>query len=208
VVVAGVCAPGSAAADDLKPPSWRGQAGSTVQHWGFAAGSGGGAPDALPLNNPYGTPNLMVIPGGATWHPVTPFGLPPRPDVWMLVNPALMLFDVPNEFNNFEQKLIRVQVTFLDVIPEVDVGPSPNGLPQFTVVQTGFSTTPLSDGWTHGVWDFALNICPGAEIISVAAPQGATCFVDQVVIDTICVPGPSGLAMMGVVMLGRRRRGV
>src|ERR1700674_1777026 len=59
---------GSALADDLTPPPWRGNPGTTVQHWDFSSGPTGFAPDALPLNNIYGTP-VMIPVGGATWLP-------------------------------------------------------------------------------------------------------------------------------------------
>ena len=57
---------GIARADDLSPPPWRFTPGSTVQHWDFSSGPAGFTPDALPLNNSYGTP-IMTPTTGTTW---------------------------------------------------------------------------------------------------------------------------------------------
>ncbi len=56
-----VVAVGSAWADDLYPPAWRGQPGSTFQQWEFSTPNPTPLPDLM--LNPYGTPSLHAYPG-------------------------------------------------------------------------------------------------------------------------------------------------
>lgn len=202
----------ASSADDLTPPSWRGAPGSTFQHWNFSGGPTGGPPDAG-LANPYGVPFLAPGPT-ATWFPFgPPLPAPPppvRPGVWGLAGVAGagpgLVFTIPNAgVPPPDFKLMRIQVTFLDVIPLGAVG-----VPGFGTIVLGAPTfvTPLPDSWTHAYWDLTLPLCPPFETVGIGAPAGATCFIDQVVIDTICVPSPGSgaiLALAGIVGVRRRR---
>lgn len=194
----------SALADDLTPPSWRGNPGTTVQHWDFSSGPSGFAPDALPLNNPYGTP-IMSPSFGTSWLPS--FG--GRNDVWQIAGGSLQ-FDIPNTGVSTHQKELWLQVTFLanaaNPAPLYAVA-SPSGL--FT--QTGSIITPLGNGWFHELSTWATPKCPPFERISIAPlTPGAVCIIDQVVVDTQCIPVPAPgvitLAACGGLIALRRRR--
>jgi len=97
-------------ADDLTPPPWRFGAGTTVQHWDFSAGLLGGAPDALPLNNPYGTP--LLTPLGASTFVANAAG---RSDIWDISGGGVLSFRVPNTGVQTHQKDLWLQVTFFSV---------------------------------------------------------------------------------------------
>jgi hypothetical protein len=55
------------AADDINPPAWRGQAGSTLQTWEFLDDNNTPAPDIDV--NPFGTAEMEVYAGfGQHWY--------------------------------------------------------------------------------------------------------------------------------------------
>lgn len=182
-----------AAADDLTPPPWRGMPGSTYQHWVFNT-PGGGPPDGG-LNNPYGTPTLG--PADSVWYPTAMN----RQGVYLL-GPAGLFFEVPNRSYNNPYKLVCVQVTFYDptgqgVIAEALPVPGYQYSPQPPVY------TPLPDGWTHGLYQITIFPNPDFETIHVFSTlTGATVLVDQVVIDTWCVPEPASLMALGTGLFG------
>lgn len=200
----------AALADDLTPPPWRFQPDTTFQHWDFSAGPGGGTPDASQAGNwtnPYGTPILTPV-GSATWLPT----MAGRNDVWSVFTGGELDFNIPNELDPPpHHKDLWLQVTFLAgstlIFPGASVTtPSGNN---FTMTAGPF-ITPLPGGWVHELTEWSYPACPGMEQVTLFPGQpGATLFVDQVVIDTICVPSPAGpaaLAFGGLFMLRRRRR--
>lgn len=203
IVSAGLAS--TAMADDLSPPAWRFTPGSTVQHWDFSGGAGGGIPDAGPLNNPFGVP-VMVPTVGSNWLPF----IAGRNHVWDITGGALQ-FDIPNTGNTVNQKNIQIQVTYLGLAPTVGPGyvvASNFGL--FTPVGAPIITA-LPGGWIHEVTNWNLGICPPFERISIfPSLAGVNMILDQVVIDTQCIPIPgpataSLLALGGLCAIRRRR---
>jgi hypothetical protein len=200
----------AARADDLTPPPWRFQPGTTFQHWDFSAGPNGGPPDGPGINlfNPYGTPVLIPV-GNSSWQA----SVANRNNVWAVNGGGQLVFNIPNELDPPpHQKELWLQITFFAPAPIIPPGVTvmtPNGN-FFTQIGGPFTTT-FADGWTHQLTQWAYPECPGFEHVTIFPPQpGVTLFVDQVVIDTRCyvVPEPGVLAMLGVagVVAGRRRR--
>ncbi|MCC6662004.1 MAG: hypothetical protein IT437_14100 [Phycisphaerales bacterium] len=198
-----VLAAGTVYADDLTPPPWRFNPGTTVQHWDFSSGPIGFAPDAGPLNNPFGNP-IMTPGAGANWLPV--FG--GRNDVWAIAGSSLN-FDVPNTGNQANQKELWLQVTYFSAAPALNpnyvIGGASGPFTQF-----GSQVTPLGNGWFHELSKWKVAPCPPAERVSILpSTAGAQMLIDQVVIDTRCaVPAPGVavlLAMAGLAAVRRRR---
>ncbi len=197
-----------ALADDLTPPPFRFNPGTTVQHWDFSAGPAGGAPDALPYNNPYGAGALFTPLAPATFLP-TFMG---RNDVWDLNSAAGgggLNFFVPNTGVTIHQKNLWLQITYWAPVPGGPLGvqvTSGSGL--FT--QLSSTITPLPGGWYHELSVWNVPSCPQKEVVHLF-PMGTLAYVDQVVIDTECipVPAPSAAATLalgaGVIMRRRRR---
>jgi hypothetical protein len=204
-VLAVVSLAAPALADDLFPAPWRFLPGTTVQHWDFTAGPGGGAPDALPLNNPFGSP--MMSPGaGAVWFPAANG----RTDIWDLSGNGSLTFDIPNTGNQNNQKEVWLQVTYFSAAttppPSYTVTSS---VAPFTQISS--QVTPLPGGWFHELTRWATPVCPPVEKIAIFPSQvGAITLIDQVVVDTRCFPIPTpgaatALALGGLVALRRRR---
>jgi hypothetical protein len=194
----------TAKGDDLAPPSYRGQAGSTMQAWDFST-PGQGAPPSVyyPVPdeanaNPYGDAQAWVIGSSATYTP---------PGLWYGFE--LMRFAVPNRDAPPEGtwKDLRLQVTYGGVAgpPAVTVY---HGRDPF--VKEGEYVLPLGDFRYLLVQDWAMEPNPLQEFVEIRNSPQSGMTIDQVVIDTRCVPEPATLCLMGAgaagAVLGRRRK--
>lgn len=190
-------------ADDLTPPSWRGNPGTTVQHWDFNSGPNGQLPDALPLNNPFGTPIMNSMFG--SWMPT----FAGRNDVWD-ISAGHLEFEVPNSGMVTHTKELWLQVTYFGgAAPAIGPGVSiagPTG--PFTLLNT--STMSIGNGWFHELTQWSAGQCPQWERVTITpSTAGVITVIDQVVIDTYCkVPTPGSLALLGLggLCAARRRR--
>lgn len=198
-------------ADDLFPPAWRlSNPTATVQEWDFNSsnlplapdgniwGSGGGG-----FVNPYGTP--LLTQATSAIHMASVFG---RNGVYVMPGgPPMMEFYIPNDPLGAGPKEFWVQISWF-------AGGTPFR-PDVTLFSTAYSG-PLSlineftmpDGWNHSTFAVTLPSKPSSErlVLNNFSPVGIA--VDQVVIDTICVPEPASLAAIGLgcAMLIKSRR--
>jgi hypothetical protein len=189
----------SAGADDFAPPLWRGFPNTTWGQWEF--GTDDQTPPADDGFFAFGDPSMTVTPG-------TNMGwlddYEGRQGVWQLSG----WFDVTLQNDPVERpfKDIWLQLTWFPqnetAAPVIEIlDPE---------VSEPFVTTPtddeeLSDGWHHTVFHFQIFPNPAEETLRV---QGAI-NVDEVVIDTRCVPEPATLVLVvtgsiGVILLRRR----
>jgi hypothetical protein len=191
VAVAGVVA---AVADDLYPPPWRGQPGSTWAEWEFSTPNPNPAPDFG--FNPYGTPTTQVYPGvGQQWWSE----LNGRFGVWPLSGEGW--FTIPNRPEPLPYKDIYIQLTWEPQAPGnrplIEVT-APQSVPGTLV-----SEIPLNGLWKHSIYTIRLYPNPAWETILVTGGID----MDQLVIDTICIPEPAtvGLLALGALVAIRRR---
>jgi hypothetical protein len=186
----------SALADDLNPPPWRGDPGSTWEEWEFKTSS----PLALPSGavNIYGTPYALVE--GHDWQ----FSVGAREGVWSLS--GLMAIYVPNT-PELWVKTVLLQLTYRDTPGDAVTGTPDIGM--VNNVGVAFPLTPtltqvLPDGWTYCLYTGTIDPNPPFEVIGI----GGDIDVDQIVIDTFC-PEPQTyglLAGLGLLGFGVWRR--
>jgi hypothetical protein len=193
----------SAFADDIQPPPWRGQWSTTSQMWEFLNPlpnpllPDGPAPGGMP---PLPSTHIEVFPLG-DWIALDPQS--GRRGIWPLSGEMLVTVDNHNPPNDV--KHMWVQVTWQDMV----------GLPATGPILSGFNPPPgtplnkvgpvdLGLGWweTTYMWEIYPN--PPDEFFIL----GGNILVDELVIDTWCIPEPSvvTLAGLGVLSLVWRQR--
>ena len=182
-------------ADDANPPPWRGQPGTTYARWEFSTDNPNPAPDEE--YNPNGPSQTQVTPGpGMGWLPE----LDGRFGVWQLS--GRIEIGIPNYPPAGPLKYIWVQLTWQ--------GQSP-GRPTVSETISGEIGRLLDEQaaspWLHSTFVIDIEPNPQYEVVSIEGPIN----VDEVVIDTICIPEPSSLAVFSVGLLGlagavRRKR--
>lgn len=182
-------------ADDLNPPPWlRYQPGTTFQQWEFLTPSANPLPDLV--YNPYGMPELTAIPGALqTWQAEWDG----RQGVWPLS--GTMLVGISNNPVSNPYKDVWIQLTWE---PQA-VGNRP------TVWETISDVygTVVSEQSVGGNWlltTYNIHLIPNPNFENVRIDGGI--MVDELVIDTICIPEPGMLALFGLggLVLFLRRR--
>ena len=175
-------------------PWERGDDGSTWQQWDFSSNSTSPSPDAG--SNPYGTPVMTVKPIG-DWIP--------GPGAWPLSG-EIDIF-IPNRPQPLERKEIWLQLTWQpggnDQSPTMPDEPWVAVTPFQRMEMYRTDTTPNT--WTHSLFEITIWPNPPEEWITIKGDI----LVDQVIIDTICIPEPATvflLGMGGLVTLTRKRR--
>ena len=157
--------------------------------------------------NPYETsmlsPLLRVSPGNA-WSDI----VDQRQGIWAL--DGGINISIPNWPEQRPEKEIWLQVTwkqagFIDCVcdqPTVGVATDP----LYDTLQMCQIDTPAADGWTHTLFKINIFPNPNEECISITGDI----FLDQVVVDTNCIPEPASFVLIGggALLALRRRRNV
>jgi hypothetical protein len=179
--------------DDLNPPPWRGQSGTTFGEWEFSTSNPNPAPDLG--NYPWGPPTTTVTPGlFQNW--MDQWG--GRQGVWPLSGEITTT--IPNRPDPLPYKDIWVQLTWAQQAPNVFPAVSET---RFGVASTLLAETPLPGGWFHSTYVIHLEPNPDWESLLITGAIN----VDEMVIDTICAPEPATLCLLvigGVALLRRR----
>jgi len=167
----------------------RGDAGSTWQQWDFSSNSTSPSPDAG--SNPYGDP-IMTINAVGGWIE--------NPGAWPLSG-EIDIF-IPNRPQD-EQKEILLQLTW-----QAGSNQTPTLPDEPWVAVTPFNSMQMSrqdtamNGWTQSLFDITIWPNPPYEWITVKGDI----IVDQLVIDTICIPEPATIFLLGMGGLMAVRR--
>ena len=190
---------GHACADDLNPPEWRtdpaGQNATTLQVWEFGTDANPAAPDLVA--NEYGAP-LATIQGT---FPATRWKSEDQGHFGVWKFEESMVLEIPNSPTPNEYKELWIQVTYYS---DEGLDPSILTIPDATEVEV-IANVPLDDWYRHGTYRVRIEPNPDSETVYIT-PALCTLYVDEVVVDTICIPEPAAVALLAVGLLVLRRR--
>ena len=190
----------TAFAEDLLPPVWRGLDGTTLQMWEFDTPDWELVPPNNVDGNPYGDP-LLQVDTLLDWIPDDQ----ERIGIWPLGELNIYL---PNNLVPNDEKLMRIQLTwkpgdnnpslFVPSMPAIAV------VPFSDITMTVVESIPLGNDWETMVLDVVIRPNPPAEWITVEGDI----LVDELVIDTYCIPEPAAVILLAIggLALYRRRR--
>lgn len=176
--------------DDNFPPPWdRANPRATYQRWEFDTSLNPTPPNFM--INPFGVAALTVTPApGDDWRNL----YDNRIGVWPLSGEILV--DIPNAPDQPDwTKKVWIQLTWElegTILPDITV----NGVVG-QEIETDILEVYQGHEWFHTTWLVNLPNNPPSETVRIAGDL----MVDELVIDTICVPAP-GAVMLGVIGIG------
>ncbi|MBN1456665.1 MAG: PEP-CTERM sorting domain-containing protein [Sedimentisphaerales bacterium] len=193
------------AALDLIPAPWRtdpaGQAPTTYQSWDFATSANPVLPD-VDLN-PYGTAQLEVT-GGFFDNTVYFNDYYGHLGVWGFEEDIQVV--IPNNPVQNPFKEMWIQTTYTS-----DEGNAPiiYALPEGSaanyLVMDLVGVTDLQDGYYHATYHVVIEPNPTMEV-TIVRPFDCTLYVDDLIIETICIPEPATLVLLGLGGLLLRKK--
>ncbi len=200
-------------ADYADPPGWESNPYFTHQSWDFSTDANPNSPPDGGYSNPYGIPSATLNSG--TWvDDLEAYGLEGRQGGWLIESPtaktdepALASIYVPNVANASLTKQVWVQATFASTNPDLEADMS------IKVEGEGFSK--YADSTIISILNPSVGLCratmlftifpqPAYENIVLRADLEGTEYLllDQVDIDTRCIPEPGTLVLLGIGLLG------
>ncbi|MHC4501462.1 MAG: PEP-CTERM sorting domain-containing protein [Planctomycetota bacterium] len=197
-VVAVIVLVSTARADDFNAPDWRYDPYTTHQRWEFSTETT--AYDAWSYAPGDYTPALTaptLTVTEATWmaEDLGEYG------VWRFEGVTQVDLDNFDEENDYKEIWMQLTYEASDVpLVYVDVV----GQPRVYGTQI-FSEA--SGNYTHAIWQIILEPNPTSEVLFVE-PRDCTLYMDEIVIDTICIPEPATICLLGLGALAllRKRR--
>lgn len=198
---------GAAHAGVIDPPWQRGGPNTTFQYWQF------NTPSINPTqwDNPNGQP--ILDPHNSVWLLDNPLSPVPGTGVWCVQDGGGLSFFIPN-FNRQDPKEIFISIKYS--VPSSGVG-----VPDVTITGLdGSAGVPCGPTYTPGptpipgVSQIAYGMCMptcSSFVATIRFPvgiPGSVGYIEQVAIDTRCIPAPgaAGLLALAGLAAGRRRR--
>jgi len=193
-----------ATADDLIPPPWqRGAEGTTLQVWEFNTSVNPVPPDLV--GNPFGDPFAIIIGSGQGTDQFDPLWLAEDAQhvgVWR--TEGYVALWLPNAPIPRQWKWIWLQITYN---AGNDYSPLILSDPPYMTSELVYSSD-AGGGYKHDTYSIIIEENPVGEAV-IMLPPFCALYVDEIVVDTWCVPEPAAVALIslgGVFLLRRRRR--
>ena len=187
-------------------PSWRGDDRTTYQNWTFDDSS-----SPVTLSNAAGSASAEITVGefGSGWW-LDGLELGQETSGYWDIGgiDGEIVLDIDN-FQDGEYKLISLQITYYEAIggkPVIDMIPGATQYEEENWQEVIVDSDQLG---VWKVWQSTWMMMPNPsheQIILIGDPSGT--IIDQVIVDTICVPEPAtlGLLMMGGLALLKKRK--
>jgi hypothetical protein len=189
--------------DDVQPPTWRGLPNTTSEYWQFFSSTNWTQPDgSLSTNTGWLPSTHITIDSTNQWIPSdTASG---RFGIWSLT--GTMDVTVDNYPTQNLEKLMWVQVVWQPMSGVTNTGPILSGFQPQGTTPVAVGPVALTNGWFETTYKWELFPNPAEESFVL----GGNINVDQVIIDTWCIPEPSALLLAtaggGLLLVLRWRR--
>lgn len=196
-----------AIAHDVSIPDWRNQNGTTYQHWTFDDGDDPAAPEFM--NNTYGGASADITLGDFSegWQ-YQLGGMGSQTGYWDLGSTGgSIVLGIFNRPEPLEYKEIWLQVTYyqgISAVPDISVTNAAYlGGNTILIEDTG-----MGEGWYLNFSKWRIEPNPSWEEIIITSDAAWGSVIDQIVVDTICIPEPMSLALLaiGALMTLRKKR--
>ncbi|MBN2376805.1 MAG: PEP-CTERM sorting domain-containing protein [Sedimentisphaerales bacterium] len=208
-----LCGTVSAAISNDTPPAWRGDNNTTSQAWEFADSSNPAVEETgAPWDNPYGSPTASILQSGGglvppgdpdtKWMSAHPqFGSDQHFGVWRFYGNDYLELVIPNDPVERTTKEIYLQLTY-----------SASAYPIFETTP-GFAGIELVSDYAldsnYDILTLLITIEPNPDSETIELrPNDCTMYIDQIIVDTRCIPEPMSMVLLGLgaVALIRRRK--
>jgi hypothetical protein len=189
-------------ATDKVEPAWRGQANTTLQAWSFSTGDNPAVLAVETVNeNPFGTPSAEVfVPDAPTSFPLQTYWMSSNGNghkgVWRIYSDDYLMLHIPNTqiTNPDSYKEIWLQITYS--AGSIDRKPQIQTLPAYASLEVIQSTT-IDSLYYHDIFRITLKPNPTEEWIAIL-PRDCTIYIDELVVDTVCIPEPATMLILGL----------
>ncbi len=188
-------------------PVWQtnppGQPPTTYQKWTFDDADNPALPEFF--SNQYGIPMAEL---STTQVPPDHFGwldvVDGRQGVWA-GEPLIITLTIPNRPISDEYKEIWLEMDFQPMLEWINVTPNPVC---GSVVEIYRDISLVDSQWKKLIIGWRIEPNPSEETICISV-MGTGGFVDYITVDTVCVPEPATLALLGlgtlVLLKGKRK---
>lgn len=170
-------------------PEWRGLEGSTYQSWEFLTDANPTTPDVY--DNPYGEASLLVT-GSEQWYQTYMSAI----GVWKYEDNIIIEVDNNPVANPYKE--VWLQITYAAAtIPDILI--IPEGGSSYEIMRP-IDVIDLGNGYYHATFQTFLQPNPSFEI-ALIQPSECVLYVDDITLETICVPEPATMALLSVGLL-------
>jgi hypothetical protein len=199
-----------AMADDLFQfqPDWRGDPGTTYQRWEFDTSANPASPDVYASNCGTSIGVAQTVMTDANWYNI---GMDTQ-GYWRLTDfltTGTMELEIPNCPTPDPYKEVWAQIRYVDSqwghkAPIVSLTAGGTVIDQSVGERSEVHFISTADGsWYVEQYKWRLEPNPSVETIHIQAQPGEAALIDQIVVDTICVPpDPNTLTVRSVDLGG------